>query len=312
MEPETHLQNNMKKILLLFIFLILLSFLIIPTFASAGLVPCGLSQDDPSQDGDQTVPCELCHLFVMVDRILDFLFIMVVPPLAALLIVIGGAYYILSRGDPGMVSKAKSVFVSVAIGLVIIYGAWAIVNTFLTTIGATEWEGFQDGWWKIKCTGQGSSNNTGGIEEKIKKEEPKPIPPEPVISVCSLCPGNSTGDCDPSVCSKITEGCNFVSVGSKGYCAKENECSLCGTIDQKCDVSECNAIGSGCTFLIKDPLLSKQGYCASPGECSKCTVLGKECTESICKSLGNCKYIPAPKSGIITIPLGDPQCLPNN
>ena len=112
----------MKKIVsIIFLSLLFFSF---TASAYAGLVPCGLSQDDLEQPGDQTVPCKLCHFFVMIDTWIEGLLIMVVPPLAALMIAIGGVMYIISKGNPEMLGRAKKLFTAVVFGLLIIYGAF--------------------------------------------------------------------------------------------------------------------------------------------------------------------------------------------
>ncbi len=139
----------MKKIFLVAFFIVFLFSFVSPVYS--GLVPCGLSVDDPDQPGDQTVPCELCHFFVMIDNWIDGLLFIFVPITAALMIAIGGGMYIISQGKPEMLSKAKSLFTAVAIGLVIIYGAWLIINLFLTVIGTTVWQGPGQGWWIIPC-----------------------------------------------------------------------------------------------------------------------------------------------------------------
>ena len=145
----------MEKIFLVF-FIILLFFSANLVIAGGrdcptkGLVPCG---------NVDTCPCEFCDFFVLFDNIIDFLLIpcalnsgaAIVPLLAALMIVVGGGMYILSAGNPAMISRAKSLFIAVVIGLVVIYGAWIFVNTFLMLIGAADWEGFGRGWWKIPC-----------------------------------------------------------------------------------------------------------------------------------------------------------------
>lgn len=147
----------MKKIFLLF-FISLLLFSIF-TSAYAGLVPCGLSEDDPEQPGDQTVPCTLCHFFVMIERWVKGLLIPtttrpipIVLIIATLMIAIGGFMYVIAfigmgEGGPEMISRAKRLFGAVAIGLLIIYGAWLVINTFLWAIGA-KIAGF---WNEIPC-----------------------------------------------------------------------------------------------------------------------------------------------------------------
>ena len=140
----------MKKIsLILFLSLLFFSFFAIPV--NAGLVPCGLSEDDPDQPGDQTVACDLCDFFVMLDNIVDFLLTRLVPVLAAIMIAIGGFMYIISRANPDQLTKVRSLLTAVAIGLLIVYGAWLIISTFLAVIGAASWEGFGEGWWIINC-----------------------------------------------------------------------------------------------------------------------------------------------------------------
>jgi len=119
-----------------------------------GLVPCGRACDDPTTPEDETAPCKLCHFFVMIDKWIDRLLFMVVPPLAALMIAIGGGMYIISQGNPEMLGQAKKLFTSVVIGLLIIYGAWVFVNTFLMFIGINEFNQFKtlpQDWWIIPC-----------------------------------------------------------------------------------------------------------------------------------------------------------------
>jgi hypothetical protein len=100
-------------------------------------------------------PCQLCHLFVLFDRIVDFLLFRIVPPLAILMLVIAGTMYILAYleviGNPNWIVQAKSLIYSVLIGVIIIYGAWVLVNFFLQIIGVQDWTGLEKGWWKINC-----------------------------------------------------------------------------------------------------------------------------------------------------------------
>lgn len=144
----------MKKTVLSFFLIIFILVFAFPVYG--GLVPCGLSEDDPGQPGDQTVDCQLCHFFVLFDNIIDFLLFKIVPPLAALLIAIGGFMYIFAYvggagGGPKMISQAKGLFTTIVIGLLIIYGAWLIVNTFFMIIGVSDWTGLKEGWWNIPC-----------------------------------------------------------------------------------------------------------------------------------------------------------------
>ncbi len=171
----------MKKIFLI----IFLSFLLILIFNQAqasGLVPCGgyeldkdgnlikqsLPGDGKASSGYGKIsdtemaklepPCQLCHIFVMFDNIIDFLLVPsgsnAFPPvllIALVMIVIGGVMYFFSGGNPGTLETAKKLLTSVIIGLVIVYGAWLIVDLFFNLIGVNSWTGLGEGWWTINC-----------------------------------------------------------------------------------------------------------------------------------------------------------------
>lgn len=107
---------------------------------SEGLVPCGTT----------CCPCQLCDIFVMIDKILDFFFLSLIPPLAILLTVIAGAYFLLAGSNPAQMEKGKEVLKSVVIGLIIIYGAWLFISFFLTMIGVASWTGLES-WFEINC-----------------------------------------------------------------------------------------------------------------------------------------------------------------
>lgn len=139
----------MKKAVLI-VFLVGIIFIPLVSLA-AGLVPCG---------GEGEPACQLCHFFVLFDNIVKFLLLPppvgggIVPGIAALMIAIGGFMYIFAyaggteRG-PEMLSTAKRLFTAVAIGLIIIYGAWLIVDSFFAIIGVKPI--FRD--WSTICPG---------------------------------------------------------------------------------------------------------------------------------------------------------------
>jgi len=136
----------MKKVVLA---IILTAFVSAPLASSAaGLVPCG---------GEGEHACQLCDFFVMIDNIIDFFLIKIVPALAVLMIAIGGFIYIFSRGDPSMLDLAKQIFTSVVYGLLIIYSAFLIVGAFFWFIGLADWttniyqNWWQNGFFQIPC-----------------------------------------------------------------------------------------------------------------------------------------------------------------
>jgi len=150
----------MKKIFLI-IFLILFFFFLIPQSGQAGLVPCGTERDPKT--GEITNPCEFCHFFVLFKNIIDFLLmprpklnqgIPLVPLIAILMIVIGGVMFMLAHvepiGNPAWIPQAQSLMRAVVFGLILIYGAWLIVNLFFQLIGVQQWTGLGN-WWQIDC-----------------------------------------------------------------------------------------------------------------------------------------------------------------
>ncbi|MCH8741362.1 hypothetical protein IH779_00400 [Patescibacteria group bacterium] len=121
------------------------------TNGSGGLVPCGRDCDDPNTGYNETCPCQLCHFFVMMDRILDFIFLILVPTVAVLMLVIGGIMFFFAGGSPQRLESAKSIITSTITGLVIIFTAWVIINTFFIIIGVNTWTGLESGWFTIDC-----------------------------------------------------------------------------------------------------------------------------------------------------------------
>jgi len=128
-----------------------------------GIVPCGKKvfiggtvRDGKCQGGrEKVVPCQFCHLFVMLNRIISFLLINIIPPVALLMIVIGGIMFYFGGGKPEFIQKGKKLIISVVIGLFLIYGAYMIVGVFLSILNVAEWTGLdawrESGSFSINC-----------------------------------------------------------------------------------------------------------------------------------------------------------------
>ncbi len=135
----------MKKVFLL----ISLSVLILtPVQAQGALVPCGYDVDENGIYDSDLEGCKFCHIFTLIDNILDFLLIKIVLPVAALMFIIGGFFLLISRDNPETLKKAKNILTATVIGLVIIFAAFLFVGTFLEMIGLAGWtENFYQNWW---------------------------------------------------------------------------------------------------------------------------------------------------------------------
>jgi len=133
------------------------------TVCYEGFVPCGKMvikngnvENGKCEGGEGVlIDCQLCHIFIMINNIVSFLLINIVPPLAVLMIVIGGVMFYAGGGKPDLIDKAKKLLLGVVIGLFLIYGAYLIIGLFLSILGATNWQPFADwadmGVFSINC-----------------------------------------------------------------------------------------------------------------------------------------------------------------
>ena len=83
----------------------------------------------------ESIPCQICHFFMMADGIIDWVLFMLVPLIAILTISWGGFMLIFAAGDPYKVQRARQIFTATAIGLAIIFGAFALISSILTLPG---------------------------------------------------------------------------------------------------------------------------------------------------------------------------------
>jgi len=122
-----------------------------------GFVPCGKSMASEGESSGVTMPCQLCHLFVMGRAIIDFFLLTIIPPLAILMIAWGGMQILLAGGNPSTYKKGIDIIKWVVVGLVVIYGAWILVNTFMGFINLADNDlgrGIRN-WSQINCGGFG-------------------------------------------------------------------------------------------------------------------------------------------------------------
>lgn len=126
-----------------------------PLIASAGLVPCGGTgaSDTP------TVPCNLCHLFTLIQKILNFLAWIIAPTLAVLVIAVGGFKIMLSGPKPGLRNEGIDAIKIAITGLLIVFAAWVVINETLLFFTNTPVDGAAKlniaeiplPWHKIEC-----------------------------------------------------------------------------------------------------------------------------------------------------------------
>lgn len=89
------------------------------------LVPCD----------NVNINCGFKELLNMVNTVINFILVFMAVPIAAIMFAYAGFLLVFSGGEPAKRTKAKDVFVNVAIGLVIIAACWIIVHTILSIVG---------------------------------------------------------------------------------------------------------------------------------------------------------------------------------
>ncbi len=114
-----------------------------PTSVPNGIVPCATEAND--------VPCTLCHFIVGFYRLFQYgLYIVITAAFIA--IFFAGTMYVISSGDEGMMTSAKSFLKAALIGFTVIVGAWLIVNITLWLISAQPTLGVErTNWYTFTC-----------------------------------------------------------------------------------------------------------------------------------------------------------------
>ena len=86
--------------------------------ASGPIVTCGRS-GQPF--------CNLCDIPVLIKNLIDYMTFFVALPLAAVMFVVGGYFYLIAGGSPQKVSQAKTVFLTTLKGLGIVLLSWLFI-----------------------------------------------------------------------------------------------------------------------------------------------------------------------------------------
>lgn len=100
---------------------------------NAGIVPCGRSCDDPTTPNDETAICTLCHLFLLIQNITSWIF-MVMTYIAFAVLVAMGVFYIISAGNTQMIGIAKSGIKAALYGFAIVLLGWVAINVILMVL----------------------------------------------------------------------------------------------------------------------------------------------------------------------------------
>ncbi len=118
------IRNNSRGLVFFFIFFLSLGgFFALTLPAFAALVPCS------------GIDCNVCHLYEGIRRIMNFLLFTAVLPLLVISLLAAGVLYLISGGSERWRTMAKDILWYAAMGTLLAFTAWVIVNTLLDTLG---------------------------------------------------------------------------------------------------------------------------------------------------------------------------------
>ena len=100
----------------------------------------------------QTSSCGVCEFFEGVSNLINFFVFGIGPIAAGLMILIGGAMWVVNGGNQDQIKKGQDIIKSTIIGLIIMYSAWMIVNTIITTLATgSAGQGIRTSWYSFTC-----------------------------------------------------------------------------------------------------------------------------------------------------------------
>jgi len=114
---------------------------------TGGLIPCGREWDDPDTPWNDKAPCDLCHLILLVNEIMNFLAGLAFV-IALLALIVTGFLLLTSAGNSEKINNAKTNLKWIILGIIIIFFAWFIVDFLLTAWGYIDPLG---GKWDVVC-----------------------------------------------------------------------------------------------------------------------------------------------------------------
>ena len=103
-----------------------------------GLIPCGQKAFYEGRDWlDETEPCGIKHLFIIIFLLTEFLFLNVIPAILVLLVLASGVifYFSMKMGSPNPAAKVKSIWKAAGIGIGLMVFAWTITSLLLMIFG---------------------------------------------------------------------------------------------------------------------------------------------------------------------------------
>jgi hypothetical protein len=103
---------------------------------SGGLVPCDRGNDDARTLGlDERKPCGIEHVFLLIRNLIDFALWKLSLIIVVLMAIATGAIIFFSFGGVDVMTKIRSIWKSVGIGVLILLFSWLFLNILLGLVG---------------------------------------------------------------------------------------------------------------------------------------------------------------------------------
>ena len=117
--------------------LLITGYLILATASiasAAGIVPCGECAAWDKGVCTKINECTICHLFVGINSIINFLLKNIAFPLGVVAILYGGFMIMTSGGSEERVKKGKTALEFAVYGIILAFAGWLIVGTILSSL----------------------------------------------------------------------------------------------------------------------------------------------------------------------------------
>jgi len=89
----------------------------------------------PACGGAEQPACTICNLFQLIDNLVRIVIVGLVPAGAGLVIAIAGFKFLVNQDNADVMEKSKKIIFMVIIGLLLIYGSYAIVGAIFSGMG---------------------------------------------------------------------------------------------------------------------------------------------------------------------------------
>lgn len=113
---------------------------------------CGLiPMPSGTKDGKPNCDYTLCDFFSMVNNILDMIMLYIAPFVAICFMVYGAVVFVTAGGAEDKITKGKKILTMAIIGLIIVWGAWVVIDFIMQSLLKPDWITMNGPWNNIKC-----------------------------------------------------------------------------------------------------------------------------------------------------------------